>query len=381
MTVRLDVKHSLLAGLVLALGGVVGGCGDITSVTDLDPEGPPKILQAFVLDVVAEDYVLAYGIHPDLNRCGFDKDQCDTEGGFTCNMANTDPATTLGDHCVDSAGKQPGVTTAVAAGASIRLIVKELLKADTVEQFECACGANCPEGKEFSATATNCVNCGDDPMTTTSDETGLCLDANDDGLADFTTLLPGIATITCGSLLTYNTDIGDGYYYPSGNQFPTSVLGYSGLGPAIVLEPAGDVLPTNTDCSVSLTDKARDKDNQSFVAPDTAITFHTEPLAVAGSVPADAAKNVAVDTKQVVVMFNTLLSGTSITAANVSLAEKGGAAVTTGAPTVMAGANVVIPLTAPLKAATTYEVTIKADVADKYNQKLPEEVVLSFTTK
>lgn len=387
MTVRLEVKHSLLAGLtaaIAALGSLgVSGCSSLDSITDLDPAGPPKIVQVFVLDSDAEDYVLAYGIHRDLNRCGFDKDQCSE--GFTCDTSTGDPQKTNADHCVDSSGHQPGVEAATASGASIRIVSKELLNPETVEQFVCACGAGCPAGKDFSL-KPDCGVCGDDPATMTFDETGKCVDLNDDGLPDLTTLLPGVASVTCGTLLTYATDIGDGYYYPSGFQLPTSQVGYAGLGPAIVLNLQVD-LPTNADCTVAIDPKVHDKEGNSFAAPDRPVTFHTEALAVPagtgfGSAPAKSAKNVAVDIKSVTIGFNSTLKGSTVTASSVKLTEKGGADVAAvGPPTVMAGTHIVLPLTAALKAATTYTVTVAATVTDSYGQALPAAVTYDFMTK
>lgn len=371
----------------MALGSLaISGCGDLTSKADLDPEGPPKLLQVFVLDADVGDYVLTYGVHPDLNLCGFDKDKCDTEGGFKCADSGSLDGVSLVGHCVTTDdGTQPIAEAAVILGAAFRLVSKELLDPETVEQFVCACNANCPEGKEFSL-KPNCSNCGNNPMTT-ADETGKCLDANDDGNPDLTTLLPGIATIACGTALTYTTDVGDGFYYPSGNQLPTAILGYGGLGPAIEVNINGAVLPADSECTIKVEAVAKDKDGNGFAASEKPITFHTEPVThipsgTGGSVPAKDAKNVAVDIKQIVIAFNTELKATTVTATSVKLNEKGGAAVATvEAPTVSAGTNIVLKLTAALKPNQVYTVSVTTDVTDAYGVKLPAAVSYDFTTK
>jgi len=386
MTVLLDVKHSLVAGLI-ALGCMgVMGCSSEDSVTDLDPAGPPKILQVFVLDTDHGDYTLTYGIHRDLNRCGFDKESCPE--GFDCStVADDDPQTTLFDHCVDSAGKQPRVEAATVVGASMRIISKELLRPSTLEQFVCECGSGCPAGKEYSLDPNNCANCGNDPATLTVDETGRCLDLNDDTLPDLTTLLPGIATIVCGAALTYTTGIGDGFYYPSGNQLPTSNVGYSGLGPAIVLNINGTNLPTDIDCTLTLSDIPKDKDGSGFVATDGPISFHTEPLAL-GAAPdpaptsATATAGVVDVTKAMITLtYITDLKASTVTATSVKLQEKGGAAVTV-TPAVMGGSKIVIPLPmGTLKANTKYEVIVTTGVQDAFGQPLPAEFKYEFWTK
>src|SRR5438874_498603 len=118
MTVRLRVRHSLLAGLLL-LGGVGGaGCVDEKSGTDLDPTGNPKILQVFVLDPDDSDdpggsgLTITYGVHQDVNKCTFDK-TC-AEGLCCAGQTGCNAATELAGHCVDATTfKQPIASAAV----------------------------------------------------------------------------------------------------------------------------------------------------------------------------------------------------------------------------------------------------------------------------
>jgi hypothetical protein len=181
--------------------------------------------------------------------------------------------------------------------------------------------------------------------------------------------------------------VGDGYYYPSGNQFPTSLLGFDGLGPAVVLNIAGDVLPTNTDCTVALTDKVKDKDGIAPVLTDTSkpVKFHTEMLAAdtSGAVPADGDDMVLTTIKEITIPFNTLLKDSTVTATTVTLKEKAGAAVTAESVEHDEEGSIVITLAeaTTLKAATTYVVTVTTGVQDKFGVPLPAQVTFEFTTK
>jgi hypothetical protein len=374
MTVRLE-RHSLLLGLVAALGGIGAvGCGSAETQTALDPEGNPRILQVFVRDR-AEGFKMTYGVHWDLNLCGYDKDQCPE--GFSCADSGE-----LAGHCVDAQGNQPRVENAIVSPPQMRIISKELLDGRTIEQFLCSCGAGCPEGQKYSIDPYNCSSCGDNP-TTPEDETGRCLDNDDDTLADFAALQPGIATITCGAALTYTTGINDGFYYPSGNQFPTSASGTNGLGPAIVLHVTGEVLPTNTECTVALTDKARDKDGNAFDPTPSPITFRTERLTAvaAGRVPAAGAMTVPATTAMLVIPFNTRLLASTVNNTNVKLAVMGGAEIAVTPALAANQTTITVPLPAgTLQPDTTYEVTITTGVQDKFGQALPAEVKYTFKT-
>ncbi len=373
MTVRLE-KRSLLLGLVAALGGVgVTGCSSPDRLTDLDPEGPPRILQVFVRDRV-EGFKLSYGVHRDVYRCAFGN-VCDE--GLTCADSGE-----FAGHCVDGSGNQPRTENAIVRPAQMRIISKELLDGSTVEHFLCACGQGCPVEQRYSTDAYNCSTCGDNPATTTDDESGRCLDADDDTLADFATLKPNIATITCGSLLAYTAGINDGFYYPSGNQFPSATQGTNALGPAIVLVVNGDDLPTSTECTVALTPTVKDKDGEAFEAPSRPIAFRTEALApAAGRVPAPDAEDVDLATAMVVIPFNTRLKADTITAANVTVTEAGGAAITATPALATNQTTITVPLAeGTLKPETEYTVTVSTGVQDKFGQALPAAVTYSFTT-
>jgi hypothetical protein len=386
MTVRLRARQSLLVGLAAAtLAGIGGvGCVDKKSKSDLDPEGNPRILQVFVRDFVNTDdpvggeYALAYGVHPDVNKCAFP----DTSGnracaveGFTCDT--TESSDTF-EHCVDAQGNQPGATSA-AAFASIRIVSKELLRGTTLEQFACACHGACPAGGEWAVDPENCSACGEDPATTIT-EAGRCLDVNNDRVPDISTLQAGVATITCDNAAfgTYTTKLGDGYYYPSGNQFPTSGFGYGGIGPALVIEPA-DPLPTSATCSISVANTVTDKDGNPFDAPEGTISFTVEALSILETAPADEEEDVDQMLADITITYNVPIDAASVTAANVTVREMGGAAV--AGTTVEADADTIV-ITLPetgLKAATTYEVVVSDAITDAYGAA-GEGVTFTFTT-
>lgn len=379
MKVRLRARHSLLVGLVAVAGA--SGCVDKKSKSDLDPDGPPKILQVFVRDFnntddpVGGEYALAYGIHPDVYKCSFDN-TCATMG-FTCDTTASSP--TVG-HCLDSSGKQAAVTSA-AAIASIRIVSKELLRGTTLEQFACACHGGCPSGMEWAIDPENCSVCGEDSSTPIT-EAGKCLDVNNDHVPDISTLQAGVATITCGSLATfppYTTKLGDGYYYPSGNQFPTSGFGYGGIGPALVIEPAIP-LPTSQTCTVTVASSVTDKDGNSFEAPTSPITFKVEELAVTGTAPEDEEEEVDPKLADITISYNVPLKEDSVNATSVTMKEKGGAAVA-GIEIAADGSDIVITLpTAGLKPLTDYTVTVTDAVTDLYGVKGSEGTEFTFTT-
>lgn len=428
MTVRLLERHSLLVGLLASLASLGGlGCADDKSKSDLDPEGPPAVRQVFVLDPVSTDdgiggeYALTYGIHPDAWECGVVDLDC-PELGDNCGDADTTnnqdclECATTGEfegHCVFTAnstagtpGETPGATSAVAAGASIRIVSKELLDGKTLEQFACACfgsedpgeGAT-PEacgagGNEWAVDPTNCQACSDNPDTSI-DESGRCLDANNDRIPDLATMQAGIAVIDCGVTDfptpgaggSYTTQQGDGFYYPSGNQLVTSAFGYGGVGPAIVIEPLIE-LPTSATCTITLTAKPRDKDNEQFDAFEA--SFRTE-----GLTPA-AVSDVAPTDTSVTVSFNVSLRASSVagTVLRVRTAaipddEETPEDESVPAGPIIAGTTVSFDPESPTDATLTapagtfdvdveYEILIGETIADSYGQAAGTDQSITF---
>jgi hypothetical protein len=390
MKVRLRKRFGLLAGMV-ALAGFASGCVEEAGGTELDPEGPPYVLQAFVLDPTSDDHsspfvppslVLTYGVHRSINVCPFNVATGENDGTcaapLTCDI-NAGSKTFR--HCVDGSGKLPISTNAFAGTPFIRLVSKELLDGATLESFACACrgaGATaCPAGGDWSASFTDCSVCGDAAATTTN-ESGECLDANGDDVPDLTSLNPGVVALTCGTLIPRRENVrGEGYYWPSGNQLPSSVLGWGGIGPAIVHAPRIE-LPTSTVCTVEVTAVPRDKDGNSFVPnPDfnEPITFRTEALAVADFDFGETETGTPVDVGELVLVFNVSLDEASV-ASGVTVTDSAGAAVDAEvALDPMDPTAVIITLADDLAAGEEYTVTVADTVADSFGVAfgMPEE--------
>jgi len=400
MTVRLLARHSLLVGLVASLTSLGGfGCADDKSKSDLDDSGPPKILQVFVLDPANSDdplqsgYALTYGIHADAWKCGVVDDDCgedpNTGDALICFNAAAGAATTdpLFGHCVDAAShKTPTATSAQVAGASIRIVSKELYDGKKLEQFACACHGNCPAGGEWSIDPNNCSACGEDDSTTIG-EAGRCLDLNNDRIPDLSTLQGGVATITCAGVPSfgtggvYLTQQGDGYYYPSGNGFPPSATGYLGLGPALVIEPQIN-LPTSTSCTIAVSDTVTDKDGNPFVPTDGSVEFQTEALAIAGSTP-EADDDMAEVTDTVEIDFNASIDPDSVSELSTGVRVAGTSVFLPLAAEdglVVEGGAIVLTLAAELLPGTDYEIVVDGAVTDEYQQPFGADETITFST-
>lgn len=422
MTARF--RHSLLAGLVgIGAVGAGGGCADLSSTTDLINK--PKIVQVFVSSETGTDdpssakphLALTYGVHPDVNIC--DNTGAGSSGGayVTCPTGLTcvdlvEASGQTSSHCVDSSGKQPQVTRATinpgaigaaAAVAMVRVVVGELLDGKTLEQFACACQGvdlkgKCPPGADYSLDPNDCSVCGDNAATSL-DESGRCLDSDDSGTPDVSRLLPGVATIDCpGTTYTNRANaLGEGYYYPSGSQFVSSVLGYRGIGPAIVIQPTVP-FPADSDCTVTVSSTVKTKRGQQLEAPAGGVSFHTDKMVVSSADPAKNTEDVSVELAQINITFNTFLAadslngtveikaedGTVVTPYGVSNSEKKGVLSIALAPPEsetpdpsMPAPPAPPPLLAPM---TTYTVTVKGSVTDLYGRPLGTDFTMSFTT-
>jgi hypothetical protein len=396
------LRRGLAVAAVLAGACATAACADEKSKTDL--LGEPKIMQVFVADPAEStdpDFsglTLTYGVHPDINICTFDK-TCTDDGtdlgmpiaGLHCDTTAGSP--TLG-HCVDGKNAQPIARQAtILHGASmIYVVVGELLDGRTLEEFACQCQedpahpgayanldpAHCGTDTAWAKDPSDCSGCGG-----TGAARGQCERFN--GAPSATALLPGIGQVTCGALLQGAgglTQLRDGYYYPSGNQFiSVGGTGWAGLGPAIVLQPSFD-LPADSDCTVTLSDTVKDWQGRGLEKPTGAITFHTEPVVatVGGTVPADGDTGVP-DRAEIDVNFNTDLDPATVTPASVVVMP---AVPNLAAPMVMGTTIVLGPKTGDtlgLKPMTAYTVTVKGTVADTYGRTLGADFTETFTTE
>jgi hypothetical protein len=132
---------------------------------------------------------LTYGFQGGVGDCD---QQMRCQAGLTCN--------TLEWACVGDDGRQPGVRDAIAAPTAdgavplIQIVFNLLVRGDAVE-------------------------------TCAKDSNGACLDVNGDGVPDRMLLLPGVVTVTCGSI-SWRSGPEDGEYDPSGNQFVPIDIGF-----------------------------------------------------------------------------------------------------------------------------------------------------------
>jgi hypothetical protein len=345
MTVRFPYIRSLLVGLAALAGAVASGCADPKSKTDLPDKA--EILQVMVFtdpNVGGSDYfteplsgyAIAYESQfpvggnilatSDYGVCFLFDSTPGSQGQPTTLCQRPDqvadcvcPDTVDGTHllcaqsgaligrCVDpDTSALPEAIHAQPAGASIRLVVGKLLDGTTLEHFACACQgselaaldpANCGTGTAWSLDPKDCGVCSEGVVA--SDAVGRCLDTDTNNLPDITSLIQGVATITCtgtagpcptgwtgsGTTCAYVSAEGDGYFYPSGNQFQSSVAGLSGVGPAIVINPASS-LPTSADCTIAISDTVKFKTGEGLSIAGTP-KWHTEALSLSLTAPED----------------------------------------------------------------------------------------------
>jgi len=355
---------NIVPSLVLALGALVttasvGGCVKAQDPSNLNPAGPPDIKQVLVTERMAggTDLNITYGTHPDIDD----------------GMANE-------------------VATAVVSqgGQQMHIVFDELLDGKTVEQFQCACTNNCDAGHDWSVDPFDCSACGDDSGTP-ANEAGRCLDAVGgvaDGLPDVSELQPHVADIDCAtSGMAFHYEVGssgqaDGFYNPSGNQLVPFGEGIAGLGPSFILTPQV-YLPTNVDCTLKIAATVKDKDGVAVPANELP-TFHTEPLALIGSSPADGQTKIDGTGLKISATFNTDISGIATNATNFTVHDMTAAADVVGTFSVDTGsagdvATAIFDGTFP--SGHTFVVTVATGFTDKYGGALPAAETFTFTTK
>jgi hypothetical protein len=336
-------RRCLLVGVfgITGLGVTGGGCSDTSSVTDLGPD--PVILQVVVArrSGVSGNGVaaLAYGVHPEINVCD-DVTMCPS--GLSCATTGA-----LAGHCVDSSGNQPRVTRAAAfLNNRIRAVVEKLLNGQTIEHFWCACfgGNNVLGGADTSCDGTvdamraystdpkNCSACpggfqfvrdmmGNVTMVVADPGAqGRCLDNNFDGVPDRASMFPGLGTITCnpGGFVHQNAP-DEGYYDPSGAQQVPAIFGPFGLGPAVEFVLATP-MPTNADCTLTLSSSITDKAGTALQPTPTPISWHTEKLVLLADpqlFPVPDSMNAVGDVTEVDLAFPTRLRALSASDGNV----------------------------------------------------------------
>lgn len=376
---------------------LLSACSDTDSFTDLNSDGPPEILQVRLRETyrdstqrLLERPVFAFGWHP---------------------MATNDEA-------------HP-VVTATAMSQRLRIIVDELLVGNTLEEIQCRgpIDDDAYDAVPLGATPDDIAACavpGDSLAASCGGPKAVCLchrddgcggiangqpvgvlDVNQDGAADNTGFRRGAVGIRCGSI-DVPIDLDKSYWTPSGNQQVPAQGGFDALGPAIVLVPRDEILPTNTTCGLTFSDEVHDKQGNTVCAPPlgrardcdptlasaacqaalecspgdvSAVSFSVEPLRFTVSV-ADGAVNVK-PTDRIAGDANTLIAPASL--ANITVSDG------TTSPAFTATASLptqfTIAFAAPLAAATTYTLTIPTTVTDRFGHGLPAPIVIHFTTQ
>ena len=265
-------------------------------------------------------------------------------------------------------GEPVGDFVALPAGgvapylATFRVITPRRVSAESVERVTCMCFESCGTGAA-SVAHGGCAACGDDPATG-FDESGRCLDVNNDRIPDRVELQPRVARIVCAGVPRF----GDGGTYESAGGEGYRV-GHPGTPADLVIEP-GLVLPSGSRCSFALTSLATDEDGASFAGD--AIIFDTAPLAAAipreGPLPGSRSLEVrftapvARATLDGRLAVRRLRDGAELAIRDVSVDGRG----------------VHVELDAELEE-SEHEVTVVAGVTDGYDVPLAETAALRFT--
>ncbi|MBW2278647.1 MAG: carboxypeptidase regulatory-like domain-containing protein, partial [Deltaproteobacteria bacterium] len=308
-----------LASLGFAFSIALSACDDPVSKTDLNPEGPPEILQVLVMErVIPEGSAvsrvfaqLAFGAHPGI---------------------------------VDEDGTA-GVNTAVArSNQKLRIVVDELLIGNNLEEIACNPVMEGTDLVPFWSRVPEGTNPDDIDDCAGPDQsrcTAVCigpdgpvgvLDEDEDGAADEFRLMASVITLTCDGA-DIPIDVYQSFYQPSGNQLITAgPMGVDSLGPALVIFPTSG-LRTGAECSFTMSPDVKDKDgnqicaraagNQYDPAADcnpgdvSGVLFSVEPLLVTGNDPANNATNVALtafgsENATILVQLNAALDPASI---------------------------------------------------------------------
>lgn len=334
-----------------------------------------------------------------------------------------------------TADEEHPVTTAIAAGNKLRIIMDELLRGNDLEEIACRfmvdadsfarvplgatpddiarCAvaqdvlpARCPGSNPHSVCI--CAIDGGCPSGTKSDgtpnltpkgESVGVLDVDQDGAADDTRFIQGAVGIRCdtsGMPTDVSIDLDNSYWTPSGDQQKPAQGGFDALGPAVVLVPGpvpGVALPTNVDCGIVFSSDVVDKDGNQVCAPpggdihagctpgDTsAVRFHVEPmtLAIASPISPQAQSRTA----DVLVRANVPIDPASL--ATITVIEDPATSYTQFTATVLATVPNQITIhwtaTGGLAANTHYTITVPTTVTDKYKQPPLQPVQIAFTT-
>lgn len=382
---------------VFATTTVVAGCTDYESSTNLNPDGPPMVEQVRM----RESYKSAAGVRLERRLFGF------------------------GTHPDATETTAHPVTSAVAKGNTFRIIMDELLVGNNLEEIGCRAVVDTDAYSRVPAGSTpddvaRCAAAQDVLSSTCKGEHAMCMceldagcavqvpgspptvvtvpkgspvgidDKNQDGAADDTRFIRDAVGLKCGSI-NVPIDLDMSYWNPSGNQQVPAMGGFDALGPAIVLVPVNQVLPTNQDCQLVFASDVVDKQGIQVCAPPngdilsdcspgdtTKASFKVEPLAFESDIKSGAtgvSRTAAIGFGGVTTLDPTSVTGITITGP--------GNTAFTAFTTTIANMNqtlIVTPTGTGFAANTAYTLTITSAVKDTFGQSAPAPIVITFTT-
>lgn len=375
-----------------------GACSDEKSATDLHTEGPPMVMQIFVMEREAvgtasrERLRLAFGDHPDI-------------------------PTPEEDSLV---GDDREMETAVARGGSggnarLRIVFDELLRGNDIEEIQCADGSY--SRVPYGATPDDIKRCSGPNL---ADCEAVCigpggpigiLDLNGDGAVDdaggtgYRMINYGdgeiAASVVCDGepVPLVRQGANRSFYNPSGNQLIPApdnpnddFLKLDGLGPAMMLFPEIG-LPVGSTCTVTFRPEVVDKDGNPVCAPpggdvnedcpgegDTEeIEFQVEPMAFRATVP--SATSGPLDPNNVTIQLSFVTTIDTDTLGAITLST-GGVDVPVEVTQVSATDTTSFRVVAPggYLPESEYTVTVSTDLRDSLGGAPDEPLTLTFTT-
>lgn len=381
-----SILQNTMAGLLLLTATALSAsCDAPASKEDLNPAGPPMVRQVLVTERVnlnGSDRILAgqlaFGSH---------------EAKF---FQNDDGQ----------------VQTAIALGAQeIRIILDELVRGNSLEEMACADGtfsripdgttpddvAKCagPEDSLLKCTKV-CINADGKPVGV--------LDENEDDAADDMRMIDynpdpdvtelGVTLVCDGVAVPLDPDFS--FWSPSGNQtFPSNpILGFRGLGPAIVLKPRANIgLRTGAACSITFRPEVVDYDGNQVCAPEggsisnscdngdtSRLTFSSEPLKLVSAAPADMSANVALGASAfILTAFNGNIDATTIGA--ITLTANGVDVPINPVPQEDDKTSVVTMLGRDFEPDTEYVLTVSTELKDLLGGSLAAPATVTWTTE
>jgi hypothetical protein len=219
-------------------------------------------------------------------------------------------------------------------------------------------------------------------------------------------MIANSVAVKCGSGGNINVplDLDLSYWNPSGDQNRPAQGGFDALGPAIVLTPTG-ALPTNVECGLFFADGSDpllpaivDKQGERVCTPPngdveqacasvgdmSAFKFKVEPLTILPQSIAEGdtnvPRNIGMGGSSIDFLANVPLSIASLSNVTLAPAVAGVTVTIVGAGNNARTIRVSGPAGTQLAATTLYTLTISTGVTDSFNQPLPQQLVLHFTS-